>query len=402
VPGLIPRPKFDPFWPLCKPLGSVISFQGPTPITLTGGPTVVGDRLMIIPQAALDHPDPEPAIAAVDLITRLDVVASGVGTFDIHQTEVTRFHHDHLALGLARLQGSGSTLRVSNIGSSGEDGVKINFRDSRLPFFGTSYIQAFGTSYLPRFGAPNRFSAHWQPLDPRGTVPAGSSLEIKVNGALRGSPEQCLGAVRIADIGPTMEITADYTPVGVTSRRLVVLNNGVTVATVPGNTGLVARVAEWPGGCGKVGPPVIIGPNPPIICIWVDWPLPIPINLGLGGGLGAASVGQTVMGTELRILAENAPAPADYLSEFEFRAAGIPEMVFYEETSGLPLLTIRRVSLNNNNVIIEWDPAIGKLQQTGQLLGDGPPTMWMDVPNNPSSPFTTPATSQQFYRVFVP
>jgi hypothetical protein len=61
-----------------------------------------------------------------------------------------------------------------------------------------------------------------------------------------------------------------------------------------------------------------------------------------------------------------------------------------------PFLTI---SLSRTNVVISWT-GNGTLEQTDALLGNGPPTIWMDTPGNPTSPYTVAATeAKRFYRV---
>src|SRR5206468_6732347 len=176
-----------------------------------------------------------------------------------------------------------------------------------------------------------------------------------------GLPEQCLGSVQVTDVGSALEVTADYSPVAVYSRHLEVLRSNQVVAVVNGNTGLVARVPACPGGCGKLGPSRLIPNGPPILCYWIDWPQPIKIELGEGVGLPgiAAASPQTVLGDELRILAENPPGPLDYLSEFDIHAAGIPAIILYDETVGRLVLHITR---SGNQATISWSPNVGTLQ----------------------------------------
>ncbi len=199
---------------------------------------------------------------------------------------------DYDRLGDATLLLRDGGLEVSNLGSSGEDGVRIGFE--------------------PAEG----FRATWRPLDQTGPLADGASLAFGATGAVAGTgPGQGLGELRITDVGPFLEVTADYSSAGSTSHRLEVYNRGELVATVTGHTGPVARIAGWPVGCGKKK---VVIDDRTTACYWPEWGDVLPIEI-LGG--------PTVLGDGLRVIAENPSADLESLDSFQIQAADVPAIV---------------------------------------------------------------------------
>ncbi len=206
---------------------------------------------------------------------------------------------DYDPLGDATLLLRDGLLEVSNLGPSGEDGVEIGF--------------------APAEG----FRTEWRPLDESSPVPSGAVLTFGATGTVEGGPEQPLGELSIADVGPFLEITADYSPVDSFSQRLEIYNRGELVATLTGHTGPVARIADWPRGCGKKK---VVIDDLTTACYWPEWDEPLPIQI-LGG--------PTVLGDGLRIIAENPSAGLESLDSFSVQAAGIPSIVLTSAVASL-------------------------------------------------------------------
>ena len=264
--------------------------QGPVQVTIQSAPPVMADAIMILG-------DGLAPTCGVDFTSEITILASGVASFTLGDERLSLFGQAHQALGQALFTAGAGNLSVSNIGSSGLDGVAIHVEDV------------------------DEFAAIWQPLDPLATVPDGAFLEFSATGSVGGMAEQALGTLRITDIGAELEITADYSAVGSTSHRLEVLDGGVLVTTVTGHTGPVARVVGWPKGCGK-GRAVIDDFG--TACYRPCWPGPVSINI-IGG--------PTVVGDTLRVLAENPTAEFDFLSSFTTQAADIPNITIAVESA---------------------------------------------------------------------
>ena len=162
---------------------------------------------------------------------------------------------------------------------------------------------------VDRFGV--RFSRFEPEPSPR--LPAGAFLQAGARGSLVGGADQFLGSLEVRKTAAGgLAITPNYTAINSARQRVEIVRNGIVVSTTFVNNSLAATVPTWPGGCRKEGPP-IIGPVPPILCIWWEWPVNIPFTLP-GGGV--------VMGDQIRVLADNPPVGLAHLSQFSLRMGG--------------------------------------------------------------------------------
>ncbi|MEM7106262.1 MAG: hypothetical protein AAF502_24245 [Bacteroidota bacterium] len=183
-------------------------------------------------------------------------------------------------------------LVVSNIGSSGEDGVSINLGESR--------------------GTEVRFDAtHPQ-------YPLLQTLTLGASGSMGGTPGLPLGLLEVIDNGAGFTVTADYSSGGTTSMRIEVVNEGQIIHVIEGYTDpIIATTTEQPHRCGKRIRPGTGGPflPPPLLCYYIgpDYGNPLPWNIPGHG---------TYFGDELRVLAENGNAPVDYISDFSIQFIG--------------------------------------------------------------------------------
>ncbi|HYH47244.1 MAG TPA: hypothetical protein VEG34_16305, partial [Thermoanaerobaculia bacterium] len=211
---------------------------------------------------------------------------------------VLAFGLRHVPLGDARLAADrNGNLRVSRLGSSGEDGVAVEL------------------------GAAQGWDADWLDLNPAGTAPDGASLSLTFVGRVDGAPRQEMAVLRAEDIGETMEISVDFSALGASSTVIEVRDGGPEgrlVAHVEGGTGPVAQRIQFPF-YGHIGP------------------LPgggISIDFGWRGFKNKISItgGPTVEGDYFCIMPADVTARAGALSRIELRTSGIPELTLTGES----------------------------------------------------------------------
>ena len=184
------------------------------------------------------------------------------------------------ALGEAQVSQSagGDHLTISNIGSSGEDGVSVDLGESTLGF-----------------------EAQWLPIAPHG-------LQVEAKGDLgssaAGQPPETFGHVTVVmnPVDSFLNVSSDLSPLGSPDVRVQVFLGGIPQgeATLP--TGPTAPPVAQVRSAGPTAPPPHISgcgklpgqwPFPP--CFILTFPQPYPIQLGDG---------TTLPGDELRVLAE--------------------------------------------------------------------------------------------------
>ncbi|MCX6874974.1 MAG: hypothetical protein NTW21_14375 [Verrucomicrobia bacterium] len=233
-------------------------------------------------------------------MTELQVRGTNPGTIAFADESTTPYTlpfgmNDHTPLGSAQLAFTAPDptgerrLEVSNIGSSGMDGVSIDLGRAEAAFVAFS------------------------PLDADPAVGPGAFLEATARGSLNGVSNQSLGTVRVTQTTDGFLIAPDFGPIHSPTHRVVVLSGGTVVADLPGQSGGIMS-SRWPKWLGKLGGI--------LECFVMDYVLPTHFTVG----------GSVVVGDEIRMLAEPAPGTIiDYKSAFEFRAAGMPMFEITEE-----------------------------------------------------------------------
>ncbi|MGE3109476.1 MAG: CHRD domain-containing protein [Phycisphaerales bacterium] len=204
------------------------------------------------------------------------------------------------AFGHAQIDPLSLGLLVSNIGSSGQDGVSFDLPN--VPGIGLNLdtdplnLDVPGRCLNLRAWGPWNNSGHW---------PLGDA-------ALWGRPESCLDA------------NADFMSVGSPTVRIDVFNGSQMVASFVrpnGNVGVVqgppGGIVPPIGGCGKL-PPF------PLPCFFFDFDQPFFFT--------PSGSTQPVMGTSLRLLANQATAPINEIELFD---------VFGVNPDGVPPQPIR-------------------------------------------------------------
>ncbi|MEO1437827.1 MAG: hypothetical protein AAFV80_19965, partial [Bacteroidota bacterium] len=182
---------------------------------------------------------------------------------------------NHTPVGSTNLSKSNGQLTVSNIGSSGMDGVSIDLGES------------------------DGFRLDWAPLDP-----LLDGFFIHSSGLVAGTPNQSLGEVLIFPSPSGYQFTCDYLPLGVTSLRVEVWNGDAIVQVFPGISGaqFIFDAPVPASGCGK------LIPDNNLLCYVIDFPGTQTLDLP---GLGQLA------GDQIRVLAENGSGTVEQINQVE-------------------------------------------------------------------------------------
>lgn len=262
---------------------------------------------------------------ALDVYCRPHVVFLDVGTpwkamYAVNPPDTATFQAvRNGGIDLASVAVETGNLVVGNIGSSGDDGVSMSDE------------------------AASAYSAGWLPLGTAGTYADGAFLQI--NALYPGDPGTP-GAlavpadpVRVTDVGSLLEITADFATAGSATKTVEVYSGGALVARRTGLTGpALARIPDWPVAARADLAPSG-GADPPSPRHAVSLP-------GVASVLivdnSFAGMDTTVLGDEVRIVAESPTLAVSYLAGLDLRAAQIPTIVVTGESlaaaTGVPAL----------------------------------------------------------------
>ncbi len=124
----------------------------------------------------------------------------------------------HEAIGEAILNNSGdTTLTVSNIGTSGEDGVIVDLGET--------------LGGIPQFL-----------LSQNGILPEGTVYVNQATGIIDGLPNQPLGSLTIEGLNDKMMLTPDFNNIGAPTYKLQLLLNGSVVHSISGMSGAAVIV----------------------------------------------------------------------------------------------------------------------------------------------------------------
>lgn len=256
--------------------------------------TVMGDRVVITPFL--------PPATAVDFISGMVITGNGIPVLNIFHEELVMWNFAHSVLGDATfctLGAPGGHLVVSNIGSSGEDGVSIDLGETAS--FNMSFEQ------IPE---PNA----------SGLLP---SFQVGASGTVGGTPDQDLGFIEMqATPDGFYDMMTDYSASGTTTKRIEIYDNGNLIYVNEGYPNdFIATVPTLPTGCAKGLPPG------GLYCYILPFPFGTPFLIGTN----------VVIGDEIRVQAENTTAPIDFISEFHFTGANLNEVVINDENLDDPI-----------------------------------------------------------------
>ena len=191
-----------------------------------------------------------------------------------------------------------STLVVSNIGSSGNDGVSVDL------------------------GRADKWNAEWLPLDSTGTLPNGAYFTVEAIGIANGVDVVSLGEGKAMKTPSGWEVSADYSSSGATTQTVEVYSGGVVVASASGHTGPAAIAARPPNDGHWTASSARIRHG----CTGTWKP---PVVVTIPGPKSAA-----VMADSVKIIPDNDTLGHDYMTNVLVKAANIPEIVFTKMSKG--------------------------------------------------------------------
>ena len=283
----------------------------------------LADHLEVLADALCVCPDAPPVAVDIRDVSRIAIEVTGIRHITIESGALIKFDANHLGLGEVLLTGEADQLRVADIGSSGQDGLEIQFPD----------VQQFDIGLA---------------IEPPAAAPVGSFLHAETLGTLGGVAGSTLGRVEFRKgPGEQVDIEADFSAIGSPTQRIVVLNDGVQVVDIAGHTGVI-RSSGWFDRIGKLG-----GQTE---CYRPRWPRLTRFIIA----------GQAYEGDELQILAEGGTAP-ESKSALRLTAAGVEEFAITSIDTSAPC----RVDLDGDGVLDIFDfLAFGNLFDAGDPRAD--------------------------------
>jgi hypothetical protein len=232
-------------------------------------------------------------------------------------------------------------------------------------------------------GQAEAFAFEVNPFDAFGPVAEGAALHTSTTGSINGQPDLPLDDLTLSQTGGSVQITADFSRIGLPTARVQVLSNNVVVTDLPGLTGVVASAPDWPVVIGKLG-----GGAQILNCRVVRWP---------GSRLFSIN-GNAYQGDQLNVLAEGLNVNVDYISSFQILAGGMSDFTIVDEqvtpaAGQCPPMAPQIQALGNSHVIT-WGAGSYHLQ----VSDDFTTGIWSDLPG--VSPMILPSTgAQRYYRL---
>ena len=291
-------------------------WSSPTGITLSGGPTVTGTELLIIPEGG----------APVSSVSAARLLAANIPSLTLtNETMDVNFNGlPATPVGNATLQTSGSQMAVYNLGSSGQDGVSF-----ALP------------------GGP-AVDVLWQPFDPSNSLPAGAYVQEQIIGSAGSVVNGKLGSVTMSKLcgdcgesegnGPWISnflVSADFSLVGASSYTVQAFLNGVLVAQATNQPGpALAYCGFWnDSGC-----------TPKPFGGGFDW------TNGPAGPPFVTFAGMSVPCDHFFVIPENVSGTATAL---QLTASGVPAITFTGTRQSLYFQGLLHTSLGEASLSVE-------------------------------------------------
>lgn len=255
------------------------------PIVGPRGDEYVGNEIHLVPES--------PAVMP-EAVTDLDVVAAGRDQFTVHDEGIHALDNLHRQRGDSFLRGAngGGALGVSNVGSSGGDGVAVELDGGK------------------------QFEARLDGLD---LTSSESSVDFDLTGTFDGTADSPLGHASLTNVGDQLEIEADFRDVGAETVRAEVFDSGEKVGETTVEPGVIGSVADPTvvGWCGSDGDDVII-----IIIIIIIDDEPLPYEF---------SDGSEFVGDELRLSPTEVSGEITELTEYGIEAANVDSFDVLDE-----------------------------------------------------------------------
>ena len=288
--------SWDVSWECC-PSKWDWSFELGASLALNGGPTVVGDRVLLIPEGPLATIEQTAGRILVSQIPSLTIT---------NETVQTLYGGlDHSPLGTATLfvktNGTGTNgLIISNLGSSGLDGVEISFP------------------------SVDKWHAHWLDPDAANSLAIGAFVQSTARGLLGGlgMAQQSLGSVRVQKSGTqSYDVSADFSPLGASTRTVEAYYQGALVARVTGQSGPVGRASSF-----------YVSADMESSCC--PWTLTLSVDWGSGAGTAMTlNGGPTVVVDHLFITPEGGTPLLDRPAAIWLQSAQIPSLELTQEVA---------------------------------------------------------------------
>ncbi len=214
-------------------------------------------------------------------------------------------HHEglpHRALGQAHVGISNRTVVLSNLGSSGHDGVSIQLGD-----------RASGLGLV---------------LQPFDLTPPSTTVSLQAVGVFGGAPEHSMGSARLITTATSVQAFADFRAVDSETVRTEVYRAGQLVGGATSTAGLAATMtASLSEGQGGLPSLDVVGWVPPGLLPYLDGiaqsaaePLPCYLFHFDGPARFTLADGQEVVGDTLRLLSGQLQPRAQSLTRFELTA----------------------------------------------------------------------------------
>jgi len=200
----------------------------------------------------------------------------------------------HTSLGAATLAPAGPNLLVSNIGSSGLDGVSVDIDPSAL------------------------YTMDWLPLDAGNITPLSADLvKIAIDGRMGGGVQALGDSTLMRDAGGAKyEIIADYSAAGSPTFRVQLFLGGGLVfsqAALAQPLIVAGDGSALPSGAAAGLPASLGSPDPGFV-----WKL-------AAGQAVTIPAGPTVLADEIRLLADAPTAPFTSLADFSLFVRDMPQ-----------------------------------------------------------------------------
>jgi hypothetical protein len=264
--------------------------------------------------------------------TAMAITASQVPSISITAENVSVQYQgfSNTALGSATLAVSGSGLIVTNLGSSGQDGVEIGL------------------------GAAQGFALHWQDFDPSNSLPVGAYLEEELFGTGGTVTNGLLGILQvIKQSSSNFLYTANFAPMGASelSAQLYRVNQPVG-NPADGENGPVSTSPSWPRDFEYINTG---GGDVAVLSTYNS--VPKNINL-INGGSGLADAVDTtpISGPQISTV-----------TSVELFASGIPQIIITNESATVIYGGVNHSSLGNAMLNVQSNQlTVGNLGSSGQ------------------------------------
>ncbi len=282
-------------------IGIPISDANAMSVRMPSGLMVQGWMLDI---TAIDIPQEVESVSTVAL--RAANIPSE--TLTVWSRQLGQFGNGHEGRGDARLTGQDGHIIISSIGASGLDGVVLHNGQR----------------------APATVTVRWNEVDPDGTAPEGAFMRFSTRGRVGTANDQPVGTLTVTKVtGDAVELMPDYSDIGSTTQRVEVYNAGSLMTVLSGYTGPVGAMGIPIDFDACRDPFIFVNPNNVIRtgCNCMHWHSSQAFTFSEGGVSG------TVMGDEIRILAENPAEEVLEVRSLRMLAADIDTITITEETT---------------------------------------------------------------------